>query len=40
MLDAQTKKQIDDCTATLDQIKSKSSSSLEAANILDKYLIS
>ena len=34
------KKQIDDCTATLDQIKSKSSSSLEAANILGKYLIS
>ena len=34
------KKQVDDCTATLDQIKSKSSSSLESANILDKYLVS
>ena len=34
------KKQIDNCTATLDQIRSKSSSSLEAANILEKYLVS
>ncbi len=34
------KKQIDKCTETLDQIRSKSSSSLEAANILEKYLVS
>ena len=34
------KKQIDDCMKTLDQIRSKSSSSDEAANILSKYLVS
>ena len=34
------KKQVDDCIRTLDQIKSKSSSSEEAANILNQYLIS
>ena len=34
------KKQVDDCIRTLDQIKSKSSSSVEAANILNQYLIS
>ncbi|MFL2896618.1 MAG: lipid-A-disaccharide synthase [Candidatus Pelagibacter sp.] len=34
------KKQVDECTKTLDQIKSKSSSSEEAANILNQYLIS
>ena len=32
------KKQVDDCTKTLDQIRSNSSSSDEAANILNKYL--
>jgi lipid-A-disaccharide synthase len=34
------KKQVDDCMKTLDQIRSKSSSSDEAANILSKYLVS
>ena len=34
------KKQVDDCIRTLEQIKSKSSSSEEAANILNQYLIS
>ncbi|RPG97671.1 MAG: lipid-A-disaccharide synthase [Candidatus Pelagibacter sp. TMED106] len=34
------KKQVDDCNKTLDQIRSKSSSSDEAANILNDYLIS
>ena len=34
------KKQVDDCISTLEQIKSKSSSSEEAANILNQYLIS
>ena len=34
------KKQVDQFTKTLDQIRSKSSSSEEAANILNKYLIS
>ena len=34
------KKQVDDCIRTLEQIKSKSSSSVEAANILNQYLIS
>ena len=34
------KKQVDECIRTLDQIKSKSSSSEEAANILNQYLIS
>jgi len=34
------KKQVDDCIKTLDQIRSKSSSSDEAANILSKYLVS
>ena len=34
------KKQVDQFTKTLDQIRSKSSSSEEAANILSKYLIS
>ncbi len=34
------KKQVDDCMKTLDQIRSKSSSSDEAAYILSKYLIS
>jgi len=34
------KKQVDNCMKTLDQIRSKSSSSDEAANILSKYLIS
>ena len=34
------KKQIHDCQKTLLQIKSKSSSSDEAANILNKYLVS
>ncbi len=33
------KKQVDDCMKTLDQIRSKSSSSDEAAKILSKYLI-
>ena len=33
------KKQVDDCMKTLDQIRSKSSSSDEAANILSKYLV-
>jgi len=35
-----SKKQVDDCIRTLEQIKSKSSSSEEAANILNQYLIS
>jgi lipid-A-disaccharide synthase len=34
------KKQVDDCIRKLEQIKSKSSSSEEAANILNQYLIS
>ena len=34
------KKQVDECTKTLDQIRSKSSSSEEAATILSKYLVS
>ena len=34
------KKQIHDCQKTLLQIKSKTSSSDEAANILNKYLVS
>ena len=34
------KKQVDQFTKTLDKIRSKSSSSEEAANILSKYLIS
>ena len=34
------KKQVDDCIRTLEQIKSKSSSSEEAASILNQYLIS
>ena len=33
------KKQVDDCIKTLDQIRSKSSSSDEAAKILSKYLV-
>jgi len=33
-------KQVDECIKTLDQIRSKSSSSEEAANILSKYLVS
>ena len=33
------KKQVDDCVKTLDQIRSKSSSSDEAAKILSKYLV-
>ena len=33
------KKQVDDCMKTLDQIRSKSSSSDEASAILSKYLI-
>ena len=33
------KKQVDDCTRTLEQIKSKTSSSEEAAKILSKYLV-
>ncbi len=33
------KKQVDDCMKTLDQIRSKSSSSDEAAKILSKYLV-
>ena len=34
------KKQVDDCMKTLDQIRSKSSSRDEVANILSKYLVS
>ena len=34
------KKQVNDCIKTLDQIRSKSSSSDEAASILGKYLVS
>ena len=34
------KKQLDDCKKTLDGIRSKTSSSNEAASILNKYLIS
>ena len=34
------KKQVNDCVKTLDQIRSKSSSSDEAASILGKYLVS
>ena len=34
------KKQVDDCMKTLDQIRSKSSSSDETAKILNKYLVS
>jgi len=34
------KKQVDECTKSLDQIRSKSSSSEEAATILSKYLVS
>ncbi len=34
------KKQVESCSKTLDQIRSKTSSSEEAANILNKYLIS
>jgi len=33
------KKQVEDCTRTLEQIKSKTSSSEEAAKILSKYLV-
>ena len=33
------KKQVEICAQTLDQIRSKSSSSEEAANILRKYLV-
>jgi len=33
------KKQVEDCSRTLEQIRSKSSSSEEAAKILIKYLI-
>ncbi len=33
------KKQIDDCEKTLTKIRSKTSSSTEAASILNKYLI-
>ena len=34
------KKQLDDCKKTLEGIRSKTSSSAEAASILSKYLIS
>ena len=33
------KKQVEDCTRTLEQIRSKTSSSDEAAKILSKYLV-
>ena len=33
------KKQVEDCTSTLKQIRSKTSSSEEAAKILSKYLV-
>ena len=32
-------KQVEDCSRTLDQIRSKSSSSDEAAKVLNKYLV-
>ena len=34
-----SKKQVEDCTRTLEQIRSKTSSSDEAAKILSKYLV-